>query len=239
MHNTGRQNMRFCTGRYSPILFCTPAQTRTLLDEHRVLVLLIRHGTTDWNLETRLQGREEVPLNDKGREQARLCAGGLFKALEGLPVKGFYTSPLSRAYETAKTVSEHFGAGKPVTVDGLIERDYGSITGMTFAARRELFRSADGYPEDMENTADTAVRMKRTVASILSEPGDGIPILFTHGGILNSFFSVITRGRAGSGGNIVANCTVEMIAAGKNDTIPIAFNLRNGELFDFIKELYK
>ena len=124
-------------------------------------------------------------------------------------------------------------------MDGLIERDYGSVTGMTFAARRELYRSSVGYPEDLEDTADTAVRMKRTVASILSMPGDGIPILFTHGGILNSFFSVITRGIAGSGGNIVANCTVEIIAAGKNDTIPIAFNLGSGELYDFIKELYQ
>ncbi|MDD6095459.1 MAG: histidine phosphatase family protein [Clostridia bacterium] len=231
-------NTKFFTGKCVPMLFCTPAQTSALLSEKRQLIFLIRHGTTDWNVETRLQGRVEVPLNEKGRQQAESCALGLKRAFEGtLSVKSVYSSPLSRAYDTAKIIADAFGHPAPTVAEGLIERDYGSVTGMTYAARRELFKSAAGYPDDMESAADAAVRMKRTIAKVRSDTCDGALILVTHGGILNSFFSGITCRRAGSGGNIVANCTVEIVAAGARDVIPIAFNLGCEELAEFVSEL--
>ncbi len=227
----------FFTGQYSPMFFCTPSQTDALLSERRTLVILIRHGTTDWNAQSKLQGREEIPLNENGIEQAQKCAESLASVFNSSRIKGIYTSPLSRSYDTAKAVSDKLGVTDPVILEGLIERDYGSVTGMTFAARRELYRSAAGYPNDIESISSAAIRMKRTIALILKLPGQGIPLLFTHGGILNSFFSTITCGRAGSGGNIVANCTFEIVAAGARDTVPIAFNLGDTELYNFISSL--
>lgn len=229
---------KFFSDRYASVLFCTPSQTATLLREGRQLLLLIRHGITDWNVQTKLQGRVEVPLNEKGREQAYYCGIGIKNALcDKKYVKGVFTSPLSRAYDTAARITYELGMDEPVILEDLIERDYGSVTGMTFEERRELYKSAGGYPEDMESSEAAAIRMKKSVKIITDKPGSGISVIVTHGGMLNSFFSYITCGRAGSGGNIAANCTVAAVAAGKKDVIPIAFNLGGDELKLFLDDV--
>jgi len=63
-------------------------------------ILLIRHGETDWNRIHRFQGRSDVPLNQKGREQARALA----VALKHEPITAIYSSPLVRAIETARLI---------------------------------------------------------------------------------------------------------------------------------------
>lgn len=229
---------RFLTDKCLPVLFCTPAQTATLIREGRQLMLLVRHGMTDWNAQTKLQGRAEVPLNEKGRRQSYKCGLGIKNALgDKSAVKAVYTSPLSRAYDTAESITAELGMGKPEILEELIERDYGDVTGMTFDERRALYRSPGGYPDDIESTDEAAQRMKKTIKKITEVPGKGVSVIVTHGGILNSFFSYITRGRAGSGGNITANCTVEIVVAGKKDVIPIAFNLGCEELKAFLDEV--
>ena len=66
------------------------------------MILLARHGETQENKERRFQGQKDVPLNDRGREQARELAA----AVEREDVRVIYTSPLVRARETAEIVAE-------------------------------------------------------------------------------------------------------------------------------------
>lgn len=226
-------------GKSIPTLFCTPSQTRALLSEGRRLVLFVRHGTTDWNLQARLQGRVEVPLNRLGKKQAESCADGIHRALDGhAEVSAVFSSPLSRAYNTAEYISRRVGIEAPVIEEKLIEREYGAVTGMTYAARRELFRIGKGHPDDMEGVTDTAQRMKYAVKNMLRRSeGDGVIIAVTHGGILNSFYSHITCKRAGCCGNIFANCAIGLVCAGQRDVIPVAFNLGTQDLHAFMEEL--
>lgn len=63
-------------------------------------VYMVRHGETDWNGAHRMQGRSDIPLNERGREQASCAA----KALADVPFDVIYTSPLSRAEKTAEII---------------------------------------------------------------------------------------------------------------------------------------
>lgn len=221
-----------------PAVFCTPVQAAFMLKRRRRLMLFIRHGATEWNALSKLQGRVDIPLNDEGRSQAAACAAGIKSVLLGrLEIKGVYCSPLSRAYDTAAAVSEALDCGKPIVVNGLIEREYGSLTGLTYAERKKLYKDPEDYPDDMETVPDTTLRMKRVVGDIRRLDGSGACIVVTHGGVLNALFSGITRGRAGCKGNITANCAVALAAVGKDDIIPLAYNL-SGELFtDYMEKL--
>ncbi|MEW6443653.1 MAG: histidine phosphatase family protein [bacterium] len=67
-----------------------------------VCLLLIRHGETLWNRERRFQGFADVPLSERGEEQAR----ALGTTLERVPLSGVYCSDLRRAIETAERIAE-------------------------------------------------------------------------------------------------------------------------------------
>jgi len=62
---------------------------------------LIRHGETDWNVEGRWQGHADVPLNERGLQQAAQIA----QKLTGAGLAAIYSSDLQRAQETAQAIS--------------------------------------------------------------------------------------------------------------------------------------
>lgn len=97
-------------------------------------VLFIRHGQTDFNLEHRLQGALPVPLNACGRSQAQALAD----FLKSVPIDAIYTSPRSRALETAQIIGAVLG--QDVCEDErLAEIAFGDFEGHTFAEVKSLF----------------------------------------------------------------------------------------------------
>ncbi len=110
------------------------------------MFFVLRHGQTDWNVEARLQGSTDIPLNDTGRQQAR-AAAAFFKD-RGLTK--IIASPLSRAHETARLVGEQLGL-EPVIDARLIERNFGQFEGMTID---EVHQHREEMREYMNPTAD-------------------------------------------------------------------------------------
>jgi len=100
--------------------------------------IIFRHGQTDWNLERRVQGRNDIALNKKGRSQARLLA----ERLRNETIDAIYSSPLSRALDTAKTVADKHGK-QVLILDSLIEMSFGSLEGKTKAERVALLPNFD------------------------------------------------------------------------------------------------
>lgn len=219
-----------------PVIMCPPAGAAYLLSEGRRLACLVRHGQTDWNLERRLQGRERVPLNETGIAQSAEC-GKLFAAArdEGLEIGASFVSPLERAAVTAKAVTDELGIDGADTVDLLIERDYGNLSGLTPDERRELYRSGEVY--GVESVEDTAHRMKKALVEIYSRTKSGAALVVTHGGIINALFSCITLGTTGTGKNYSENCGVSLVAVGRDVTIPLAYGLTGDIFLNYIKEL--
>lgn len=66
--------------------------------EQETQIYFLRHGQTNNNKEGRMQGRVDIPLNEVGRAQARCAA----QRLKGIGFDAVYSSPLSRAVETAQ-----------------------------------------------------------------------------------------------------------------------------------------
>ena len=100
-------------------------------------VIFLRHGQSQWNLENRFTGWTDVPLSDKGVEEAR-AAGKLLKE-EGFSFDAAYTSTLKRAIKTLWLVLEEMDQmWIPVTKDWrLNERHYGALQGYNKAEMAE------------------------------------------------------------------------------------------------------
>lgn len=107
-------------------------------------ILLIRHGHNEYVGKGRLAGRlPGVHLDEQGLTQARELA----KALEDVPIKAVYSSPLSRAVETAKPIAAIHKL-KVINRKGLLELDMGSWEGKTIkqVARTKLWKSVQHTP---------------------------------------------------------------------------------------------
>lgn len=109
----------------------------------QTLLCVTRHGETDWNLTGVLQGWLDVPLNERGREQAREMA----VALASSGFAAICTSPLRRSTETAEIIAAGWGLATPATYDGIKERHFGVIQGMP---KRELAITHPGLHEEIQ-----------------------------------------------------------------------------------------
>jgi len=99
-------------------------------------IMLIRHGDTDWNVEEIFRGRVDVELNETGIKQAKL----LSEYLEDVPIKAIYSSPLKRAFKTAKTISESHDI-EVMAARELIDFDYGEWQGLSHDMVREKHKA--------------------------------------------------------------------------------------------------
>ena len=149
-----------------------------------MMIYLIRHGETDWNHQKRRQGRRDIPLNDDGREQMRLCG----EQLAGLAVDAIVTSPLSRAVESAEIVADGLGFDKQHIIrdEGLIERDFGDVDGMT-RAELKAYRARGGC-EHQEPLYRVRERMMRTVLSYARRHDKQHIVMISHSAAIKSVF---------------------------------------------------
>jgi 2,3-bisphosphoglycerate-dependent phosphoglycerate mutase len=129
------------------------------------LLVLLRHGESQWNLENRFTGWVDVPLTDKGRHEAQQAG----EKLRGIRFDCAYTSVLQRATDTLDIVLQVSGqVGIPIERDqALNERHYGDLQGLNKAETAKKFgdeqvhiwrRSYDIAPPGGESLKDTAAR---------------------------------------------------------------------------------
>lgn len=120
---------------------------------------LIRHGETDWNVESRFQGRENISLNETGQKQAEACGQGLRET--GIPFDCIVSSPLDRAYKTAETIAGYLGIDAIHEDPNLIERDFGKISGRKREDREWMLASGEDLQIEEEDLV--AERMQRVL----------------------------------------------------------------------------
>jgi uncharacterized phosphatase len=152
---------------------------------------LVRHGETDWNRQHRVQGLTDIPINATGRKQAR-AAGRL---LTRRSWDAIYTSPLSRARETASIIATENGLPDPIAVDELVERNYGDAEGLNFIEidRRYPNRSDVPGQETRDAVSARVVPALRLIAA--AHPGESV-IVVSHGGAIRSVLMTVEPTRS-------------------------------------------
>lgn len=143
----------------------------------------MRHGETAWNAENRILGSTDIPLNEKGREQARKAA----EELQSIRFDVIYTSELSRAMETGLAVAALQQDCKVFHEACLNENDFGEFEGKDRCSeeyqseKRKCFKR---YPGG-ESFLDVAARVYPFIKSLLSDPAlqDKTVLIVSHGGI--------------------------------------------------------
>jgi broad specificity phosphatase PhoE len=148
------------------------------------IVLLARHGQSDWNATRRWQGHADRPLTAKGRAQAIALA----ERLAHIELDAVYSSDLRRAADTARVVAEAQGL-QLLQLPELREVDVGSWSGLTRDEAEERFpegfaRWREGFPgwDDGEHYDEMAQRVIGAVVELALAYEGGRALVVSHGG---------------------------------------------------------
>lgn len=161
---------------------------------HRLI--LVRHGETDWNREGRLQGGQDIPLNDLGRRQAAEAAGRLRALAPGFATLDYVGSPMQRARETMDILRRELGLpeGGYKVDERLRELTFGAWEGMTWRevekaeGEQARLRKRDKWgfvPPEGESYRMLAERVRPVLAGLSAET-----VIVSHGGVARAVLAL-------------------------------------------------
>ncbi len=158
-------------------------------------IIAVRHGETAWNVDTRIQGQRNIPLNAQGVWQAERVGQAL---RAHAPFAAIYSSDLQRTMDTATPIG--IATGLQVTPEpGLRERGFGEFEGFTFAelelhspldTTRWRQRDPDWAPPGGETLNAVRERITQTVNRLAARHEGEQIVLVTHGGVLDALYRV-------------------------------------------------
>ena len=170
-------------------------------------IYFIRHGESRWNLEDKICGATDVPLTEKGQEQAALTGK---KFLEmGYKADMILYSPLERAADTAQKISEITGI--PMRMEPrLIEQNFGIWEGTSPRNNRGFFEAKQHFINSF-GTGESMFRVAQRVYNLLDElkEDEKTYVLVAHNGIVRfvkSYFQDLTNQEFAA--FKVANCEI-------------------------------
>lgn len=157
---------------------------------------LIRHGETTWNVEKRLQGHTDIPLNSRGEAQALQMA----QAIKSTKLKFdvLYTSDLKRAFDTANALVQLLDMQAQVD-SALRERHFGALQGLSIEEapqlkpdiwRAHISRELDHELEGGESIRQFASRVQGALDAIVQQHEGKTILLVSHGGTLDMMYRI-------------------------------------------------
>lgn len=160
-------------------------------------IYITRHGQTDYNKQSLLQGRRDISLNETGRSQAVMASA----KLEGIKFDAVYASPLDRAIETASLLSG-LDRSEIIIDRRIIEVDFGDYEAAYFYslplkmslywAFPEIFKA----PESVETVKQMVSRSREFIGDLKKQPYENV-LVVCHGGIIRAICGVLENKRLG------------------------------------------
>jgi uncharacterized phosphatase len=167
---------------------------------------LLRHGQTDWNIDFRLQGITDIPLNDTGISQA-ITAG---KVLDANDWDVLLTSPLSRAHDTAQIVAREAGFERFIVEPMLLERSFGEAEGMLHSEWREKYGEGKLVPGG-ETLEQLALRSWALLDRLATEYRGKRVLTVSHGALIRKLINLVSKGELPREGDRFSNASLSTL----------------------------
>jgi probable phosphoglycerate mutase len=160
-------------------------------------LIAVRHGETAWNVEARLQGQLDIPLNARGADQARRAA----RVLADDAIDVVVSSDLARAHATAQAIAS-FNRCPLLLEPGLRERSFGRFQGLTHQevadrwpeqSARWKSRDPDFAPGDGESLRAFFARCVEATLRIARAHAGRTVVIVAHGGVMDCLYRAASR----------------------------------------------
>jgi broad specificity phosphatase PhoE len=192
-----------------------------------MVIYLVRHGETDWNRQRRLQGTEDIPLNETGIAQSHACAA----VFENIPVELILTSPLQRARVTADIIAGRLKNVPVIVEGGLTERDFGKLSGRPYEDRDTIL--ASGEDLQMEPLEKLIERFMAVLDRYIKDGSYENILVVSHGATINAVLLHLSNGTVGTGKTILKNTCINKLRV-QDGGIEIDFFNKTPEEFGMI-----
>ena len=167
---------------------------------------LFRHGQTDWNIDLRLQGTAEVPLNQTGIEQVTRAAAMLAEHSWDV----ILSSPLGRAKQSAEIIQRSLGLSQSKIEPLLLERAFGIGEGMDYKTWQEQFAHLDSIP-GAESASSVAERSRKLLEFMEREYQGAKVLAVSHGALIRFVLSEVTNGEVPPKGERLQNASLHLL----------------------------
>lgn len=167
---------------------------------------LFRHGQTDWNIDLRLQGTAEVPMNQTGIEQVQRAAELLSESSWDV----ILASPLGRAKHSAEIIQAVLGHSEIKIEPLLLERAFGIGEGMDYKTWQEQFAHLDEIPG--AESANAISQRSRQLLSFIENEYQGAKVLaVSHGALIRFVLHEVTAGEIPPKGERLQNASLHRL----------------------------
>lgn len=171
----------------------------------KTIIGVLRHGQTDWNIDFRLQGVTDIPLNETGIAQARDAA----EVIDANEWDLILTSPLSRARVTAEIVAEVNGF-KPAEVEPLLlERSFGEAEGMAHEDWKAKYADTNVVPGG-ESLADLESRANLLLEKLAHKYKGKRVLTVSHGALIRKLLRIVSKGEFPRDGERLGNASMSV-----------------------------
>lgn len=164
---------------------------------------LLRHGQTDWNIDFRLQGVTDIPLNETGMAQAMDAAQAINSADWDLVI----SSPLSRAVETARIVANENALPKVEIEQLLLERSFGEAEGMSHEEWRAKYADTNTVPGG-ESLQQLELRAHELLTHLASKFAGQRVLAVSHGALIRKLLRIVSKNEFPREGERLGNASL-------------------------------
>jgi broad specificity phosphatase PhoE len=176
----------------------------------KTVIGLLRHGQTNWNIDFRLQGVTDIPLNETGIAQAKAAGAAIAElAAAGEAWELILSSPLSRARDTAVMVGEAIGIEGIEIEELLLERSFGVAEGLSHEEWKAQYSDTNHVPGG--ESLDALEARAWVLLQRLRDQYEGKRVLtVSHGALIRTLLRLVSEGEFPREGERLGNACLSV-----------------------------